>query len=312
MVGRRMSLKRMLQTSSRGWDREQTRKLYHTGARQYRALLKYDGWYSEPAVLHFGMLVQPCVDAGLRWNCVPPAARSNFTRCLAFRLVSRAALTCFDLLVWPERLFPFRIFQLLNARSKEDAQRIRKELVAKPCLLDPVSREYFTRYPASQVFSPAARGELQMRAALTDICIARVEARWSECRRLINMQGLQTHAPEVEYISAKLLRRGIRVRRGARESEFSTPGIGLSQRSSRTENAPKSEKNERKPRQRRAYSAWAAFQAQRFRDAVQAGEDLRHAATFVDQVSAAAREWQAMGPEERQPFVQKAAIATRR
>jgi hypothetical protein len=222
--GRRAILAKMLATCSRYWERRQRILALQGARRTYRVLLKYEHWYSSPGMLIYGTLCKS-LQSEERWAVVPIAKRSVAVRCLAFRMLSRAASTAAELIFWPEEKYPFKIFQLLQAKTDDEAKQMRDQMVKTPCLLDAVSRDYLNTYPRSRIWSPAARAELQTRAIIMDVCIGRIEARWSECRRTIKMCSLQSKAITMEYMSAKLVCRWIRQHRGARE-KVGIHGVG--------------------------------------------------------------------------------------
>ena len=104
---------------------------------------------------------------------------------MVFRNIARATATAHLLLVVPENGYPFKMFDFLD---NEDPALFESHLAAhrdEVCLFDPISREYLTEYATvERLQSPEARLELKVRAMLIDLCIARVESKWSRVRRL--------------------------------------------------------------------------------------------------------------------------------
>ena len=82
---------------------------------------------------------------------------------------------------------------------------MRDDFLKKPCVLDALSLDYLTRYAGNRIHSDEAKAELRLRAIMQDVCIARLESRWSMDRRAIKLGGLQTHAPDISDVSSSFV-----------------------------------------------------------------------------------------------------------
>lgn len=293
--GRRATLQRMLQTSSHHWERAQELRQVRTGSREYRALLRHKGWYTDCAMHVYGQLGTSADHS----NAFPSAVRTSHARSLLFRLTARAAATMHELLVLPQRKVPFALFALLETDDAQEEERLMRQILATPaCVLNHCewAKSYVELYDTvEKMQSPPARVELKTIAHVMEICIARLESKHSRVRRLVKMLALQTHSAELESVSANFV--GVHVR----QSQEARLNVELAE----TDGGKK---------KRRAYSAWNVFMHEKGLQGHVAGEPRRslEPSVYGEASSAAAVEYANLPDEEKKRLARKAALATAR
>ena len=204
VTGRRDSLARMLATSTLKWERAQQLKQLRGGTRDFKVLLRYQHWYSEPAMQCYEALATD----GSKWRALPAGARTSNQRCLIFRLLARSAATCYELLILPEATFPFKLFTLLEKQSTAEMMESAGVIAASPrCEVDDYTISFVARYPTPEsMCSTPARAVMVAMALMFEMRTGRLEAKHSRIRRLCKLLSLQTHAPDVMSVTASFVR----------------------------------------------------------------------------------------------------------
>eukprot|EP00959_Pyramimonas_sp_CCMP1952_P128365 2684043-Pyramimonas_sp.AAC.1 len=285
----------MFKTSSHKWTKAQRLNEARTGHRDFRVKLRLDHYYTQPALDHFKQLIVAHVDGKSPWNCVPMRYRTSELRCYAFRVLSRAVAGLNDLLIWPEERFPFRLHRLLDAQPGDDMRAMRDSFLERPCVLDPVSHACLKQY-SSSLGSPEARAELRLMAILQELCIGRIESRWSMVRRFTKLLSLQTCAADLKALSANFIATCTRLREG---------GIG-------TAAAHQDVEGKAPARCRRKYHSWNAFCHDRWAAARAEGLSFKKKEDFCLIASQALTEYRGLTPQQRQHYERRAAVAQSR
>jgi hypothetical protein len=289
-VGRRAMLSKMLSTSSRAWERKQEQNMLRTGARDYQVLLRRDGHYTNEFVAYLAHLTQDPA----AWENIMEADRTTELRCLAFRAVARAAAALHELLVLPQRNYPYIQFGLLNSENPDGlASSIVKDVNEAPCRFDPYTRDVVKRYPTAEaLLSPPARMERLIAASTSKLCITRLEAKHARVRRLTKMMSLQTHGAGIEDMSAAFLSIGAKEERAAK---------------ARPAEAADSD-TVRRPARR--VSSWNSFTHEHLKEKTSSGrlasDDFANAVTDVSE------RYRSLGDEERNVYKARAEEAQAR
>lgn len=293
--GRRLSLDRMLQTSSFAWERKQQSEMSKSGERLFRALLRYDHWYTEPAMDHYGSAARDLV----MWLSLPEPSKTSELRCLAFRLLSRAACVTHQNLVAPERMYPFKQLAL-HGLAGDASRALAAEIINEPrCCMDEYTQSVLETFPSVDALLGAeASAERLTVLSMTDLCIARLEAKHARVRRLSKVASLQARAPDLESISAAFVGTGVRQHR-----EFTLPRE-VERKSDESSEVAAAVKPQR------AFSAWQAFVHSRTRseECFPEGSKVLPNA-FGTTLQNLAREFRELGADGKRQYEQLARMA---
>lgn len=130
------------------------------------------------------------------WEYIPMVDHTVQFRALIFRLASAAGCAVEELLAFPNRQFPMRLFGLLAA--PQDAP----DLAATPsCMLDAWSAEMHRLHPefAGAIFQQ----KLAMVSQILWKDISQLESRHATIRRLVTSGSVQTHVTSLRDLSAQ-------------------------------------------------------------------------------------------------------------
>ena len=195
----------LVQALQRGEDRGR-------GLRDFRLLVAARGDLDIGYRLHLQMVFQK----SQIWVLLPEANRIEKTRCLIFRMASRAGAEYERLLAQPHRCFPFRLFlAAVDNGQAVEAKRTHRE---SPCMLDDFSRSYLDKFdPESE------RGRMVLVSIMLN---AKVDTAAIECwhawiRRMATRLSVQTHRMNFWDVCARSLAH--RIKQGRTAVTFTTP-----------------------------------------------------------------------------------------
>eukprot|EP00971_Amphidinium_carterae_P262368 5204331-Amphidinium_carterae.1 len=194
-------LRKQLQTTGEDWELEQRCHVANamlSGAdprktRDFQATLAASGAVEGRTLEYLHSLM--CY--GSTWDgIIPEHARTNETKLLIHRLISRASALIHVLLQRPHRSFPLAMFSLIH--HPERAAELRQ---CPDCVKDKWTVELQQSYPTFQ--EPELVDVLISEAQTMHTDIAGIEARHASVRRQLHFRSLQTHPCGLKGASAQ-------------------------------------------------------------------------------------------------------------
>lgn len=193
----RQLLASQFRVSSQAWEDEQRSRAAAAvtsgapGVRQYRLSLAAQG---EDEARVFAKLNDLWTEPAM-WSVMPWQAHTVAFRALAFRMISKAGCVVRQLLDFPHKSFPVRLFTLLA-----DPTEAAKLAAAPECMLDPWSLRMKKMHPGFE--GPELRHKLELIALLLPKDTSQIEARHATVRRLLKGASLQTHPQALAELSS--------------------------------------------------------------------------------------------------------------
>lgn len=218
-------LRRQLWISSAKWEKEQHARCVGGDPashrdREYRILISARGEMDESFRKHQSVLF----DRADIWSLLPEHTMTESTKCLAFRMASRAGAEFERLLSRPHGKPPFTLFLALE---QERLVRELKEMHRlKPCLLDPFSLRCLSNWDLA---TEEAQLALLLILQMGTVDTAEVECTHAWLRRIAVRLGAQAKRPDFLDVAARGFAQRVKKRRAAQEVWLAHPAPLTSQ-----------------------------------------------------------------------------------
>eukprot|EP00971_Amphidinium_carterae_P349597 6491100-Amphidinium_carterae.1 len=204
---------RQFETSGKAWDHKQNVsgvKKIEAGNADGHLCREYQLTIAAKQVLEteFQDSVKEVMTSEDKWQVIDFEKRDVHMNNLAFRMLSRQGAMVEACLGHPHRLFPVRLFTLL-----EDPSNAEELSRCKPCQLDQFSADLLNLCPG---FSGTDCLELlHLHAAMAWTSTARVESVHSSVRRNLVLRSVQTHCLPLTLLSAEFFLQQMRTNKQA-------------------------------------------------------------------------------------------------
>ena len=182
----------ILRPGTAKWQMTEMMKIARGEPRDYAVLRCIRGEPFNHMLLEAGHLLS--VDAP--WDNI---SHTEFNACLVWRYVLRASATLHQLCVVPARVFPFKVFRLL-----QQERAFAEELLATPaCVLDDFTRGLMNQFNSvDALLSPKCIGLVSAVALHIDCTTQSTESKHSLNLRQV-LSRSHTHAPDVSLLGVK-------------------------------------------------------------------------------------------------------------
>lgn len=159
--------------------------------REYRILLSARSVAEQNALRKLRLLY----DEPEMWQLMPESALTEDWAGRAFRLCSRQGALVQELLIEPQRRYPYRLFLALE--GEVEAAKVSSD---PWCMRCPFSAHFLQQ---TDLCTDLGIAKLRMLAMLCRQDIAQVECHHASLRRLIRRMGLQTHTPDMCLVTSR-------------------------------------------------------------------------------------------------------------
>lgn len=195
----RALLAQQFRTAGHEWDTEQKAKLLEQASegkpaeRDYRLTVAAEGTDEALFFERVGLLF---AESGELWRTMPTTEFTTSKRCLAFRMVARAACLVHRLLAHPHQQYPVKLFRLLKRPE------LGAEFAEEPtCRLDSWSNKLRQSHPGFE--GPELLAKLRLVASVMWKDISVIESKHASVRRLVTQASTQTHTMMFTDLSAQ-------------------------------------------------------------------------------------------------------------
>lgn len=212
-------LRKQLWMGSHAWESKQVAKSLQPGQvghvrRDFRLLVAARGEMELEFFEHQrALFIYPKI-----WTILPKAAFDEATRCLIFRMLSRAAAEFERLIARPHRLPPFRLF--LCFAFPHIARELKALKATSPCVLDPFTLNFLNAFDPESVEGKMALGLILQ---LGRVDTARVECFHAWVKRLTTRLGAQASRPNFQDVAARVFCHRVKERQAAHEPWMGRP-----------------------------------------------------------------------------------------
>jgi len=290
-----------LELSSGLWETKQNAKVVTTPVAPGSTLLEGRSWLLLTCAQ--GRLEAQCMegvaslDESLRTSSLQLGSIRLDIQTLLCQMISRAGCCIHQLLDCRRKVFPFRLFLLLEDRA------LAPEILATcSSSRDPYSESFIAYYKDTPggLTSEIALNELAALVLVARTCTAPLECKNAQIRSLVQHSSIQTRRPSLDLVSARFLLRRLAIR----ESQLAAPPGKLVPRQPRKPrrkgggDARRLSSGGARRRKTGGGGAWRAFISVRSKHIGKA--------MFRE----LAREYRELTPEAQQEFIRHGAVAT--